>query len=209
MVRPMFGVETEYAIAGINGKEPMLREDLVGRLFGVARRRLAHLQDTCSPSGIFLENGARFYTDCGLHPELTTPECTTPWDVARYIKAGERILEALVDEVQAKTGAAVEVMIFRCNVDYSGTGSTWGCHESYLHRASPASLPEHLISHLVTRVIYTGAGGFNPLVKWPEFSVAPRLMHIQQVISSENSGHRGIFHTKNEPLSAGGYNRLH
>jgi proteasome accessory factor A len=205
----MFGVESEYAIAGITGKEPMRRDDLVNRFVRVARRRLAHLADTCSPSGMFLENGARFYIDCGLHPEMTTPECTTPWELARYIKAGERILEGLMQELQAEAGAAAEIMCFRCNVDYSGSGSTWGCHESYLHRAHPASLPEQLIPHLVTRVIYTGAGGFNPLVNWLEFCVAPRLMHIQQVISDDSTGNRGIFHTKNEPLAGDGYNRLH
>ena len=209
MVRPMFGVETEYAIAGIHGAEPMRREDLVNRFMRVARRQLAHLPDTCARSGIFLENGARFYIDCGLHPEMTTPECTTPWEVARYVKAGERILEGLTREVQAETGAGTEVMCFRCNVDYSGSGSTWGCHESYLHHANPASLPEQLIPHLVTRVVYTGAGGFNPLVSWPEFCVAPRLMHIQNAISGDSTGNRGIFHTKNESLAGDGYNRLH
>jgi proteasome accessory factor A len=205
----MFGVESEYAVAGLNGKEPMRRDDLVNRFVRVARRRLAHLPDTGSSSGMFLENGARFYIDCGLHPEMTTPECTTPWEFARYVKAGERILEGLTQEVQAEAGAAAEIMCFRCNVDYSGSGSTWGCHESVLHRANPASLPDQLMPHLVTRVIYTGAGGFNPLVNRLEFCVAPRLMHIQQAVSGDSTGNRGIFHTKNEPLAGDGYNRLH
>jgi proteasome accessory factor A len=209
MARPMFGVESEYAIAGIRGKETMRLDELVNRVVRVARRRLPHLPDTCSPSGMFLENGARFYIDCGLHPEMTTPECTTPWEVARYIKAGERILEVLTQEMQAEGGVATEIMCFRCNVDYSGSGSTWGCHESYLHRANPAGLPDQLIPHLVTRVIYTGAGGFNPLVSGLEFCVAPRLMHIQQAVSGDSTGNRGIFHTKNEPLAGDGYNRLH
>ncbi len=205
----MFGAESEYAVSGVNGKGAMRRDDLVNRFVGTARRRLLHLQETCSPSGMFLENGARFYIDCGLHPEMATPECTTPWELARYIKGGERILEELTREVQAEFGDSAEIMCFRCNVDYSGSGSTWGCHESYLHRAHPASLPEQLMPHLVTRVVYTGAGGFNPLVNWPEFCVAPRLMHIEQVISGDSTGNRGIFHTKNESLSSNGYNRLH
>jgi len=40
------------------------------------KRRLRHLPGACSP-GIFLQNGARFYVDCGLHPELTTPSAPT------------------------------------------------------------------------------------------------------------------------------------
>jgi proteasome accessory factor A len=209
MVSPMFGVESEYALAGIRGREPMQRDDLVNRLLRVARRRLAHLPDACSTSGMFLENGARFYIDCGLHPEMATPECTTPWELARYIKAGERTLEGLTQELQAETGDGAEIMCFRCNVDYGGSGSTWGCHESYLHHARPANLPGQLIPHLVTRVVYTGAGGFNPLAKGLEFCVAPRLMHIQQEVSGDSTGNRGIFHTKNESLAGKGNNRLH
>jgi proteasome accessory factor A len=205
----MFGVESEYAIAGIKGSEPMSQEELVSQFVRAAHRRLAHVQDRCSSSGMFLENGARFYIDCGLHPELTTPECTTPWELARYIKAGERIMEGLSGAVQAEAGPAAEIMCFRCNVDYSGSGSTWGCHESYLHRANPGSLPDQLIPHLVTRVVYTGAGGFHPTMNRLEFCVAPRLMHIQQVISGDSTGNRGIFHTRNESLSSDGYNRLH
>ena len=34
MARVMFGVESEYAIAGINGKEPIRRDELVSRLVG-------------------------------------------------------------------------------------------------------------------------------------------------------------------------------
>jgi hypothetical protein len=205
----MFGAESEYAIAGITGAEPMGRDDLVSRFLRAARRRLPHLPDTCSPSGMFLENGARFYIDCGLHPEMTTPECTTPWELARYIKAGERILEKLTQDVQAEVGGAAEIVCFRCNVDYGGSGTTWGCHESYLHRTAPSILPDQLIPHLVTRVIYTGAGGFNPLVGGLQFCVAPRLMHIQRVVSADSTGNRGIFHTKNESLAGAGNNRLH
>lgn len=208
MNRRMFGVESEYAITGAAGKKILRREQLVGDFLKEARS-LVHLQDAATSTGIFLENGARFYIDCGLHPEMSTPECTDPWELARYIKAGERILEGVTQRVQARYGGSAEIMCFRANVDYSGTGSTWGCHESYLHRADPSLLPDQLIPHLVTRVIYTGAGGFNPLVSGLEFSLAPRLMHIQQVISGDSTGNRGIFHTKNESLATNGYHRLH
>ncbi len=209
MTRLLFGVESEYAIGGVDGNEPISRDSLVNRYVCAAHRRLRHLQDMATPQGMFLENGARFYIDCGQHPEMATPECTTPWELARYIKAGERILEELTEEVQASAGPTAEVMCFRCNVDYSASAATWGCHESYLHRADPLSLPEQLIPHLVTRVVYAGAGGFNPLVNHLEFCVAPRLMHIEHAISGDSTGSRGIFHTRNEPLAGDGYKRLH
>jgi len=209
MATSLFGVETEYAIAGMSGRKPLPREELVSHFVRVARKQVAHLPDTCSSSGIFLANGGRFYVDCGLHPEMATPECTTPFELARYIKAGERILEGVAQAVETEAGEDAEIMCFRCNVDYSGSGSTWGCHESYLHHANPSRLPDELISHLVTRVVYTGAGGFNPLSSGIEFCVAPRLMHIRQEISGDSTGNRGIFHTKNEPLAGDGNSRLH
>jgi len=203
----LFGVESEYAIAS-SGGHAVDQEELARRFMQAARRGLVHLKDATCSSGIFLENGSRLYIDTGFHPEMATPECTTPFQLVRYIKAGERILTGLTAHVQKEVGDATEVICTRCNVDYSGSGSTWGCHESYLHRGS-SSLAEQLIPHLTTRLVYTGAGGFNPLATGPEFCVAPRLMHIGAVVSADSTRNRGIFHTKNEPLCDGGYHRLH
>lgn len=208
MDAPLFGMECEYAIAGMNSKGPMSRDHLANQIIRVARRRLPHLPDTCSPSGMFLQNGARLYVDCGSHPEMASPECTTPAGLVQYVKAGDRLMEGLVQEVQAHAGPGTEVICSRCNVDYK-SGTTWGCHESYRHHADPAILPDQLMSHLVTRILYSGAGGFNPLTGGLEFCLAPRLMYIQQAISGESTGNRGIFHTKNETLACEGNNRLH
>src|ERR1051326_5247699 len=123
MSGPLFGIETEYAISGIGSRSMVRREDLVARLVH-ASHQLVHLPDLSTTSGVFLENGARFYIDCGLHPEMTTPECATPWEAARYIQAGERIVTDLVQQVQSGYGGGTEIMCFRCNVDYSGSGST-------------------------------------------------------------------------------------
>jgi len=100
-----------------------------------------------------------------------------------------------------------EIMCFRNNVDYSGSGATWGCHESYAHRKPLADLETQIIPHLVTRLIYTGAGGFNPLSRGLEFTLSPRVAHLRHVVSGDSTSNRGIWHTKTEPLGAGG--RLH
>jgi len=204
----LFGIETEYAVSGLAGSAELERQELVGRLFELAKTELPHLPDRMG-SGIFLANGSRFYVDLGLHPEMATPECANPWDVVRYIQAGERMLAGLLSKVESAYGNGAEVMCFRANVDYGGTRATWGCHESYLHRAEPALLPKQIIPHLVTRLIYTGAGGFNPLTEGPELTLSPRALHISRVISGDSTDDRGIFHTKNESLSGEGYHRLH
>ena len=81
MNQTLFGVETEYACvpvlpANLSDSDVTVPDQLVQR----ARETLAHLPDRRS-SGIFLGNGARFYVDCGSHPEYATPECDNPWDV--------------------------------------------------------------------------------------------------------------------------------
>ena len=209
MPERLFGLETEYAFAATGARGmPLSREQCVNSFMQMACQRLPHLRGRHS-SGIFLQNGARFYVDCGLHPELTTPECTSPTDAVRYVLAGERILCDLAAAVEAANDSINEVMIFKGNVDYSGTHATWGCHESYLHRAEPVRLPGQLIPHLVSRVVYAGAGGYNPMASGIEFTLSPRAFHLVTAVSGASTENRGIFHTKDESLSASGYHRAH
>jgi hypothetical protein len=128
--------------------------------------------------------------------------------VLRYTLAGHRILAHLVASVGRAIAPGAEMMCFRSNVDYSGSHTTWGCHESYLHRQAAEVLQPQLIPHLVTRLIYTGAGGFNPLGRGLEFTLSPRVAHLRQIISGSSTSDRGIWHTKSESLS-GEYERLH
>jgi proteasome accessory factor A len=208
MAERLFGVEREYAVTALNASGQVLdRAICVGRLSDLAKARLPHL---CGLGGmdLFLANGSRLYVDTGCHPEFCTPECANPWDVVRYLEAGETILGSLAEELENHSDMA-EVALFKCNVDYGGTGNTWGCHESYLHRTDPRRLPSQIIPHLVSRVIYTGAGGFNVGTRGLEFTLSPRVAHLVQEVSDASTHERGIFHTKNESLSLKGYGRLH
>jgi proteasome accessory factor A len=207
MSERMFGFETEYAITGIQGGECMDRGLLVDLLMQVARKHFPHLPDART-SGMFLTNGSRLYIDQGCHPELCTPECTNPWDAVRYIKAGEQIMNEIVSRMNSEAGAGSEIFCFLCNVDYIRQ-VTWGCHESFLNCCDPLELPRQIIPYLVSRTIYTGAGGFNPFSAGIQFTLSPRSAHIDQVISSGSTNSRPLFHTKDEPLSASGYHRLH
>jgi proteasome accessory factor A len=207
MAERLFGVETEYAINGMRGQEAADRALIVRNLLDLAHGTLPHLRDSSS-SGLFLENGARLYLDCGLHVEHATPECANPWDAVRYIEAGHRTILDLIQKFASGRGCGVETGCYRINVDYSGNPATWGCHESYLHRIPPDALPAHLIPHLVSRIVYTGAGGFDPLSGGLRFTLSPRTSHIERTISADSTNNRGIFHTKDEPL-CNGHHRLH
>ena len=204
----LFGVETEYAIAGVTRRGAMEREETLQRMMEFARKELVHLPDLHGSGGMYLGNGARFYLDCGMHPEMCTPECANPWDAVRSVEAGHRIVAGLAARVEAEGKPGTEVRCFRCNVDYSGSKSTWGCHESYMHRRPQEDLQAQIVPHLVTRQIYTGAGGFNPLARGLEFTLSPRMAYFRLLVTESSTSGRGIWHEKSESLSAD-YDRLH
>jgi proteasome accessory factor A len=203
----LMGVETEYAVNAQGQYDAESnREQQLWLFMDLARREQPYLRDF--GPGMFLENGARFYVDCGSHPEFSTPECADPWEVVRYILAGEEMLSGLAAKFNAGEGEDA-LTFFKCNVDYSGAGTTWGCHESYLHRMNPEKLSAEIIPHLVSRIIYTGAGGFDSLSSGLSFTLSPRVPHLGKVVSEHSTHERGLFHTKDESLSSGGFHRLH
>lgn len=207
MAKRLLGIETEYAFTAIgpNGKG-LERSEALSDFIALGRKRLRHLSGI--GRGMFIPSGGRLYIDAGSHPEFCTPECTNPWDVVRYTSAGERILADLASEL-AQEPQFSQVMLFKCNIDYSGHKATWGCHESYLHRTTSTLLSRHIIPHLVSRIIYTGAGGFNPLSAGLEFTLSPRVAYLVAEESDSSTSGRGIYHTKDESLSSPGYHRLH
>jgi Pup-ligase protein len=206
----MLGLETEYALTVIDRKgRGINREKIVQRLFKRARNKLPHLV-AMNHQGMFLPNGSLLYLDCGLHVEYATPECLDPLDVVRYQAAGDHLLADLVRDVATKEWGVSEAVFSRCNVDYAyNSRTTWGCHESYLHRGEPEKFPVQIIPHLVSRIVYTGAGGWNSVSPDLEFLLSPRVVHLVTDVSYGSTQDRGLFHTKDEPLSGKGYHRLH
>ena len=207
MTERLFGMETEYGLA-VRGR-PGLRRDSGGtdRFMQLAAECLPHLP-AADGSGFYLPNGARFYIDCS-HPEMTTPECSNPWDVVRYMHAGEKMLNTVAQRLKAREPGVSDVLIFKTNVDHGGSGSTWGCHTSFLHRANPTLFPTQIIPHLASRIIYTGAGGLHLGSNGLRFTLSPRVPFLEKEISGNSTQGRGIFHTKDESLSTAGYHRLH
>jgi proteasome accessory factor A len=202
----IFGLETEYALAGFSRRGG--RVDSTSRsLMALAKRRFPHLPDP--HHGIFLQNGGKLYIDAGDHPEFSSPECTNPWDICRYQRAIEAILVQLLDELPGYDGRLQRVTISRSSVSYTG-GTTWGCHENYCHTASDSCyVGRQLVPHLVSRVIYTGSGGFDPRSPGLVFMVSPRVAHLDHVVSDNSQKQRGILHTKREPLTRGPWRRCH
>src|SRR5579862_6532101 len=204
-MKSLMGIETEYGFAAFDAAGGRL-EHAAGELLDAMRVRWPHLRGA---GGIFLSNGARFYLDQGK-PEFCTPECTDPWEVVRYVRAGEHMLESTAAALTGPGGRIAEILLQRCNVDYGGLQTSWGCHESYLYRrVSPAEMAPQLLPHLASRVIYTGAGGFNSRAPHLlQFTLSPRAWHLECDVSGQSTRERGLFHTKDEPL-AKDVHRLH
>jgi proteasome accessory factor A len=162
---------------------------------------------------VFLENGARFYLDTGCHPEYATPECASPMDVMIYDKAGERILENLLNYAQNKVheeGFQGELAIFKNNTDF--VGNSYGCHENYLadRTADFYYMAEQLIPFLVTRQIFTGAGKVFRTRRGTVYHISQRAQHIRQKISGTTTNERSIINTRDEPHAIKEkYRRLH
>ena len=204
----LMGIETEYAITGFDSRRELQdRECLLHNFLDVARRKFAYVPDF--QSGMFLGNGSRFYVDSGLHPELSTPECEDPRDAVAYVLAGERILAGLSEDLLARDETVSEIRLVKTNIDYWCPQSTWGCHESYLYAGDRPDISAQIVPHLVSRLIYSGCGGFNPFSPGIEYRVSPRVMHLERVVSRNSTNNRGIFHAKDEPLAKEGYHRLH
>ena len=200
------GVETEFGFTpfGRDG-DTLDRRLFAARLVSAVRSRNTHLtgeQDT----NVFLANGARLYIDCGAHPEYATPECTTPEEVVACIRAGNRILEQSARAIEATEG--VELMLYRANTDHDPQ-VTFGCHESYLYHTRPQVMARNVVPHLVTRVVYSGAGGLDAGSAGIRFLVAPRVRFVRRQTFSTHGPDRGIFHGKDEPLGGAGMHRLH
>jgi proteasome accessory factor A len=204
MARPLlFGIETEWFNAHFHDPDPSEPERIAGAVIEVLKRRRPYLSD--GRSGVYLNDGGKFYPDCG-HGEQASAECTDPESLVAAVKAFERLLRELAPEAERELGGGGRLCFGRLNVDYL-SNATYGQHESYLTTHPPAYFEEALVPHLATRAIYCGEGGLGPF--GVGLAVSPRLLTFCQVADSTSTSDRPIFNLRNEPLAAPGYFRLH
>jgi len=205
--RRIYGLENEYGVTcTLRGQRRLSPDE-------VARYLFRKVVSWGRSSNVFLENGARLYLDVGSHPEYATPECDSIMDCVVHDKAGERILEELLDGAEQRLrdeGIRGTIYLFKNNVD--SAGNSYGCHENYLtSRADDTErYAEVLIPFLVTRQIYSGAGRVLQTARGPIFSIAQRAEHIWEGVSSATTRSRPIINTRDEPhADAEKYRRLH
>ncbi len=207
MKRRIFGIENEYGVTcTLRGQRRLSPDEVARYLF----RRVVSWGRS---SNVFLENGARLYLDVGSHPEYATPECDSLYDVVAHDKAGERILEGLLQSAEQRLeeeGIRGTIYLFKNNTD--SAGNSYGCHENYLvtRKGDFQRLIDTLIPFFVTRQIFTGAGKLLQTARGTVFCLAQRSDHIWEGISSATTRSRPIINTRDEPhADAELYRRLH
>jgi proteasome accessory factor A len=207
MDRRIFGLENEYGVTCTFRGQRRLSPD------EVARYLFRRVVSWGRSSNVFLENGARLYLDVGSHPEYATPECDDIRQLVAHDKAGERILESLVNSAEARLreeGIAGQVYLFKNNTD--SAGNSYGCHENYLvsRYGEFGKLAEVLIPFFVSRQIFTGAGKVLQTARGAIFCISQRAEHIWEGVSSATTRSRPIINTRDEPhADAEKYRRLH
>ncbi|MDY2941611.1 MAG: proteasome accessory factor PafA2 family protein [Varibaculum sp.] len=202
----VIGLETEYGITCAStaaGVAPMNAEAAAAELF-------APLQQQYRSTNVFLPNGGRMYLDVGSHPEYATAECGDPMTLLAHDRAGDMLFAAMLQQVNlslTERGMPGVLHLMRNNLD--AAGNSCGCHENYLIRRDKKfinNLPP-LITHLVTRQLYTGAGHLGADGR---YYLSQRPFVINDVYSRATTDSKPIVNTRDEPLSGGEkYRRLH
>jgi proteasome accessory factor A len=158
-----------------------------------------------------LQNGARFYVD-HAHPEFSTPECSNVFDLLRYEKAGERILNLSRMGANQLLPADRTIIIYKNNSDQKG--NSYGYHENYLmDRRTPfQTIVEQFTPFLVSRQIFCGAGkvGSENGTTHVPYQISQRGDFFETEIGLDTMVKRPIINTRDEPhADRDRYRRLH
>ncbi len=205
--RRIFGLENEYGVTcTLRGQRRLSPDEVARYLF----RRVVSWGRS---SNVFLDNGARLYLDVGSHPEYATPECDRIDELVAHDKAGEQILDHLVEGAEARLreeGIRGTIYLFKNNTD--SAGNSYGCHENYLTSRQDdfSHYTEVLIPFLVSRQIYAGAGKVLQTARGATYCLSQRAEHIWEGVSSATTRSRPIINTRDEPhADAERFRRLH
>jgi hypothetical protein len=158
-----------------------------------------------------LPNGARFYVD-HAHPEFSTPECSNVFDLMRFEKAGERILNLSRMGANQVLPSGRTILIYKNNSDQKG--NSYGYHENYLmDRQTPfQTIVDYLLPFLASRQIICGAGkvgaenGADPV----NYQISQRADFFETEIGLDTMVKRPLINTRDEPhANRDRYRRLH
>jgi len=158
-------------------------------------------------AGDFVANQSRIYLDCG-HFEVSTCETTNFRDLLRWEKAGEKILDWLRKVIEERyLSEGRQLLAFKNNTAPDGT--SYGSHENYCVPRSlsfPEDFVRYLAPHLITRIIYTGAGDILD----NRYVLSPSAYLTSKMVSDHTMHGTGVINTRDEAhADASRFRRLH
>lgn len=137
------------------------------------------------PTGVhlfngFTKNGGLIYVGgaedsdgifCSTNLETATPECSTPSELVRYMRAADILLRHVAEDyakINSAYGCEINVRLQQRVVD--SWGNRKGCHDNFgilpdsmeLITGVDKQLPDQFVWHLATRSFVTGAGLVRP-----------------------------------------------
>jgi hypothetical protein len=155
--------------------------------------------------GEFTRNQSRAYLDVG-HLELSTCEVTNFYDVVIWEKAGEKIVDWLRKKAEELHCVDSRIRAYKNNTAPDGT--SYGSHENYLVDRNvdfPEKVVKELAPHLITRMIYTGAGDIID----NKYVLSPSSYLTGRMVSDDTMHDTGVINTRDEPLGSYKNRRLH
>ena len=193
----LMGSEVEYSMSDENRGEGPLRSDSQRphyhqHFLNAIRQLHGWLRDVRTPSGVYLDNGSRYYLDSGHHNELSSPEVPTPRQIAVYDRAGEQILLRAQKLVKKQTG--IKVGITKNNINFSlPDRAAWGQHEAFMCWIALELAAARLIPHLVSRLAYAGAACLSAHPDGMGLELSQRARHMTRPTGRETTHDRAIF----------------
>jgi hypothetical protein len=190
------GAEVEYSMSSASLQAIARRGQLHHWLLDAVRAEHRWLADIRTPTGIYIDNGSRYYLDAGNHNEFSSPELSNPRQIAVYDRANEKIL------LRAKAAlmechAGVDICVTKNNINFSMPDrAAWGQHEAYTCWIPLEAAAVQLIPHLVSRIPYAGAGCLSSHSDGVGFELSQRARHMTRLTGIETTHDRAIFCTR-------------
>jgi proteasome accessory factor A len=207
-----FALRNEYSVAFSADRNRQLSPE------EVTRRLLGPVVSGGPGRAVLLRNGGRLYIDAVSRPGYATPECGSVPDLVVHDKAGERILEGLLEEARQRLhadGIAGDIHVFKASTFKASTGpaaSSAGCQEDYLvgRAGNFGRLADILVPFLVTRQLICGAGALVLTPRGVRYCLSRWAGSIGDGQASPVVQSRPFIGTRDEPYTAAaGLRRLH
>jgi len=202
-IYPPRGQTGHQAFYGLGGGWYATR-DVLGEL------RVLGCQGEYGGDDYFLPNGSRVYNDHS-HVEYSTAETLSARRLVALVKAGEALLNQARKAARDKLSSDRDILIIANNSD--GKGNSYASHLNILlsrrafdefFRRRPHVFYMYLVPHLVTSIIYTGAGKVGSENGLPEvgYQISQRADFIETAaISLQTTYQRPLINSRDEPLA--------